>query len=310
MSPARPRSATGPRPCRPAHPARPAGRPRRRRRPGRNSSSAARRGARRSRAAPRPPARRTARSPLQLARTGEPGVVAYSIPRLPAPYGVAGGRKGSETGASTGGRYPAPPGACAPARAARRPTKRTCPTTMASATATQASRGRQDPTPRATAADAAAPPAAAAARGARPVWPALGGATGGWHPYGARCGRRRRVGPGGRAWWPGGRASEVPLVAGVCGPAAVAVVRFGPGHAPSARPFQRRPQPRCPRDRGWRCRPVGAGRQAGGPTCPVRAPGPAGGSGELALVASRRRRSWATTLLWIWQARLSVTPRT
>ncbi len=33
------------------------------------------------------------------------GGVPYSMPRLPGPYGVDGGRNGSRTGASTGGAY-------------------------------------------------------------------------------------------------------------------------------------------------------------------------------------------------------------
>ena len=41
--------------------------------------------------------------PPALARTGVPGSVRYSMPRLPAPYGPGGGRNGSATGASTGG---------------------------------------------------------------------------------------------------------------------------------------------------------------------------------------------------------------
>ena len=47
------------------------------------------------------PANTTAPGPM--ARTGVPGTVAYSMPRLPAIHGSRGGRNGSDTGASTGG---------------------------------------------------------------------------------------------------------------------------------------------------------------------------------------------------------------
>src|SRR4051812_22952391 len=43
--------------------------------------------------------------PSAAALTATPGSVPNSIPRLPGPYGVAGGRDGSLTGASTGGAY-------------------------------------------------------------------------------------------------------------------------------------------------------------------------------------------------------------
>ena len=42
-------------------------------------------------------------TPAPAARTGLPGSVRYSMPRLPAAYGPAGRRNGSITGASVGG---------------------------------------------------------------------------------------------------------------------------------------------------------------------------------------------------------------
>lgn len=41
--------------------------------------------------------------PRPAARTGVSGAVAYSMPRLPGSHGCGGGRKGSVTGATTGG---------------------------------------------------------------------------------------------------------------------------------------------------------------------------------------------------------------
>src|SRR3954454_16120579 len=41
-------------------------------------------------------------TPAAAARTGEPGTVAYSRPRLPAAYGVGGARNGSTTGPAAG----------------------------------------------------------------------------------------------------------------------------------------------------------------------------------------------------------------
>ncbi len=42
--------------------------------------------------------------PAPIARAGEPGEVAYSSPRFPAPYGPSGARNGSVISPSTGGR--------------------------------------------------------------------------------------------------------------------------------------------------------------------------------------------------------------
>src|SRR4051812_42383658 len=41
-------------------------------------------------------------TPAAAARTGPPGAVAYSRPRLPAAYGAGGARKGSTTDPATG----------------------------------------------------------------------------------------------------------------------------------------------------------------------------------------------------------------
>src|SRR5262245_55302864 len=78
----------------------------------------------------------------------------------------------------------------------------------------------------------------------------------------------------------------IPLVAGVCRPAARGGRAIRPGRALGARPGVTRGGcwPRSPRTRGWRCRPGGAERQAGGPAMSRSESGArTGGSDRLAL---------------------------